>query len=106
MDDEECIHLNNPALCTICNGKEAASKRRAPAAPKPPAAAKRTAAKAVKATTAPASSTRVTRTVTPTESLDTEESVEEYRARFADDRQETLDAYVLVFFTSDARQFP
>src|SRR5260221_423223 len=52
------------------------------------------------------SSTRVTRTVAPTESLDTPESVEQYRTRYPADRQDTFDAYVLVFFTSDARQFP
>jgi hypothetical protein len=103
VTDEECIHLNDPALCTICNGKDAASKRRAPAAAKA-AVAKRPATKATKAPTS--SSTRVTRTVTSTQSLDTSESIEEYRSRYADDRQETFDAYVEVFFSTDARQFP
>jgi hypothetical protein len=102
-DDDECIHLNDPALCTICNGKDAAGRRRAPAAAKTPAA-KRPAAKATKPATA--STTRLTRTVAPTQSLDTPESVEQYRERYAADRQETFDAYVEVFFATDARQFP
>ena len=101
VDDDECIHLNDPALCTICNGKDAAGRRRAPATAKP-AVTPRT----VKATKpATSSTTRVTRTVA-TQSLDTPESVEEYRSRYADDRQDTFDAYVLVFFNTDARQFP
>lgn len=98
MSDEECIHLNDPLLCTICNGKDAAGKRRAPAAPKPAAVPR-----APRAAKAPAakSSARVTRRVAAP-SGDTPESVEEYRSRFP----ESFDAYVLVFFDTEARQFP
>jgi hypothetical protein len=102
VSDDECIHLNDPALCTICNGKDAAGRRRPPAAPKP--AAKRPTATAAKATKAP-STRRVTRTVA-TQSVDTAESVEQYRTGYSADRQDTFDAYVEVFFTTDARQFP
>ena len=101
-DDEECIHLNDPSLCTICNGKDAAGKRRpraVPAAKATPAA--RPAAK--KATAAP--SRRLTTTAAP-RSVETPESVEQYRSRFADDRQETFDAYVDVFFGGGAADFP
>ena len=103
MSDDECIHLNDPALCTICNGKDAASRRRPKAAPEP--AAKRPTATAAKPTKTP-STRRVTRTVASTQSLDTPESVEQYRTGYAGDRQDTFDAYVEVFFTTDARQFP
>ncbi len=102
MSDEECIHLNNPALCTICNGKDAAGRRkpRAPAAPSAPRATRVAAAKP------PSSTTRgLTRSVA-SQSLDTPESVEEYRLRFDDDRQDTFDAYVEVFFDGGARDFP
>ncbi|HUR77049.1 MAG TPA: hypothetical protein VMZ22_03805 [Acidimicrobiales bacterium] len=101
MNDEECIHLNDPALCTICNGKDAANKPRPRSAPKP--VVQRLTPKETKPA---ASTTRLTRTVAPTQSLDTPESVEQYRSRFAADRQETFDAYVEVFFATDARQFP
>jgi hypothetical protein len=102
--EEECIHLNDPALCTICNGKDAAGRRtpRAVKAAVKPATVK--AAKAVKA--APRPTTRLTRTVVSPQSLDTPESVEEYRSRYADDRQDTFDAYVEVFFGTEARDFP
>jgi hypothetical protein len=106
VSDEECIHLNDPALCTICNGKDAASRPRARATAAPKPATVRAAVKAPKPPTATRPSTRITRTVAAPESLDTPESVEEYRSRYADDRQETFDAYVLVFFNSEARQFP
>jgi hypothetical protein len=107
VDDAECIHLNDPALCTICNGKDAAVRRPTlTTAAKPAAkpAVKRPTVKAVKPVTS--STTRVTRTVAATQSLDTPESVESYRSRYAADRQETFDAYVFVFFATDARQFP
>ena len=101
--EEECIHLNDPALCTICNGKDAAGKRstRKPAAAKTP----RTPA-APRAKAAPAASKRLRTTVVATTSADTPESVEEYRDRFTEDRQETFDSYVLAFFNTDARDFP
>ncbi len=105
-DDEECIHLNDPALCTICNGKDAAGRRR-PAAAKaasPPSTVRAARSAPVKPASRP--STRINTTVTSTQSLDTPESVEEYRARYADNRQDTFDAYVMVFFNTDARTFP
>ena len=58
---------------------------------------------------APASSrpsTRVTTSHAATQSADTEESVEEYRAAYGGDRAETFDAYVAVFFGTEARNFP
>ena len=48
----------------------------------------------------------MTRTVVATQSSDTEESVEEYRARYTGDRASTFDVYVEVFFNTDARDFP
>jgi hypothetical protein len=101
-DDEECIHLNNPALCSICNGRDAAAKRpvRRAATPAPKRAAPR-----VKSAS-PAPSKRLTRTVVATTSSDTEESVEQYRSRYTGDREPTFDAYVEVFFNTDARAFP
>ena len=106
-DDEECIHLNDPALCTICNGKDAAGRRRAAAA-KPAAPPSSVRAASSRPAVKPASrlSTRISTTVTSTQSLDTPESVEEFRSRYADDRQDTFDAYVMVFFNTDARTFP
>ncbi len=101
--DDECIHLNDPALCTICNGKDALGKRspRATVA-KAPVAKRAPATKAPK----PATTTRrLTTTVASTTSADTMESVEQYRDRFAEDRQDTFDNYVLVFFNTDARTF-
>jgi len=102
-EDDECIHLNNPALCSICNGRDAAAKRtvRRAAAPAPK--------KVTTSKTKPTSSTpgrRVTRTVVATQSSDTEESVEQYRSRYAGDREPTFEAYVEVFFNTDARDFP
>lgn len=97
------MHLNDPALCTICNGKDAAGKRTPrSAAPKTPVA-KRT--PTVKAPKAPTTTRRLTTSVTSTTSADTMESVEQYRDRFAEDRQDTFDNYVLVFFNTDARTF-
>ncbi len=95
------MHLNDPALCTICNGKDAAGRRMArpaKAAPKPAT---------VRSAKAPSrSTTRITRTVVSTQSLDTAESVEADRSRYPEDRQETFDAYVEVFFGTEARDFP
>lgn len=104
-DDDECIHLNDPALCTICNGKDAAGKRTVRAAAKAPVA-KRTASTTAPKPRAAATTRRLTTKVVSPTSADTLESVEEYRSRFAEDRQETFDAYALVFFNSDARDFP
>lgn len=103
-DDDECIHLNNPALCTICNGKDAAGKR----VPRPVKAVAKIPTRASKAAgaTAAASSKRLTTSVVSPTSLDTPESVEEYRAKYPADRQDTFDAYVLVFFNTEERDFP
>jgi hypothetical protein len=103
-DDEECIHLNDPALCTICNGKDAPRRRVAAPGPKPATVRAARVTPAKPAPTRP--STRMKTTVMSTQSTDTFESVEQYRPRYADDRQETFDAYVLVFFNTDARTFP
>jgi hypothetical protein len=101
--DDECIHLNDPALCTICNGKDAAGKRstRTPAAAKAPG----TPATPRKAAAKSTASKRLRTSVVTTMSADTPESVEQYRDRFPDDRQDTIDANVLVFFNSGARDF-
>ena len=101
--DDECIHLNDPALCTICNGKDAAGRARVrtPAAAKPPP----NVASVPKAPKSSTPSKRLTTKVVATTSAETPESVEQYRDRFAEDRQDTFDAYVLVFFNSDARDF-
>lgn len=107
-EDDECIHGMDPPLCSICNGREAAEKRpiraapaarapRAPAAPRAPRAAKAVAATPSK---------RLTRTVVATQSAETEESVEQYRARYPGERAATFEAYVEVFFNTDARTFP
>ena len=102
-EDDECIHLNSPALCSICNGRDAAAKRtvKRAAAPAPK--------RAVTPRTKPTSSTPsrgVKHSVVPTQSSDTEESVEQYRSRYAGDREATFEAYVEVFFNTDARDFP
>jgi hypothetical protein len=102
-DDEECIHLMDPALCSICNGKDAKSKPKtrtnvtAHAAPKP---------RVTRTPTPKAPTKRLTTSVVATRSADTEESVEEYRARYTGERESTFDAYVEVFFNTDARDFP
>jgi len=98
-DDDECIHLNTPALCSICNGREAAEKRpvRRTAAASAPRAAKLAASTPTK---------RLTSRVVATQSSDTEESVEQYRAGYSGDREATFQAYVEVFFNTDARGFP
>jgi hypothetical protein len=99
-DDDECIHLNDPALCTICNGKDSAGKRTVRSSPKAPVAKR---APSVKAPRPVTTSRRLTTSVV---SRDTPESVEDQRSKFPEDRQETFDAYVLVFFNTDARDFP
>lgn len=98
--DDECIHLNDPVLCTICNGKDAAGKRTTrTSSPGAPVAKRAPTIKKL------ATSKRMTTKLVSTASSDTPESVEEHRSKFTEDRQETFDAYVLVFFNSDARNF-
>lgn len=102
MTDDECIHLNDPVLCTICNGKDAAGKRTvrkaaaAPSVPRP---------KGTKSVPTKAPSKRLTTTVVSTRSADTEETVEQYRSGYSGDRAATFDAYVEVFFNTEARDF-
>ena len=56
MSDEECIHLNDPALCTICNGKDAAGKPKSrPVIPKQHAVPKRSVVSKPKTPEPPAS---------------------------------------------------
>jgi hypothetical protein len=101
-DDDECIHLMDPAFCSICNGKDAASNRtvrKAPPAHAPPKPR-------VTRTANKAPSKRLTTSVVATRSADTEESVEEHRSRYTGERESTFDAYVTVFFNTDARDFP
>lgn len=95
------MHEQPPAFCSICNGRDARDKRttrvpKAPAAPKAP--------RATKAAATP--SKRLTTRVVATTSADTEESVEEHRSHYAGDRAATFDAYVEVFFNTEARNFP
>ncbi len=103
MSDDECIHLNDPALCTICNGKDAAGRRTVRAVSSARPAPKPT---APKPTSSKTPSKRLTRSVVATRSADTEESVEQYRSRYTSGREATFDAYVMVFFATEARDFP
>lgn len=98
MSDDECIHLNNPAYCTICNGKDAATKPVKRAA----LPVKRIAPRGTKTTSAPSKSV-TTSTAVPV--IDTPEAVEALRVKYPEDRQDTFDAYVDVFFNTDARGF-
>ena len=103
MTELECIHLNDPVLCTICNGKDAASKRAVRKASVAPTVAK---PRTPKAAPIRASSRRLTTTIVATQSDDTEQTVEQYRSRYSGERAATFDAYVTVFFNTEARDFP
>ena len=100
--DDECIHMNTPALCSICNGREAAEKRPVRKA----AAAAKAAGTTTKRAASPAPIKRLTTRTVSTQSTDTEESVEKYRGKYPGDREATFEAYVDVFFSSEARDFP